>query len=119
MPHIGLHSQHRLINAPLDSGTEPVAAVADAGNYVFAQRVTRCWVTNQSANDYKFRANTGADDGDATTEASETTYDGLLTAGDTIDISLEGARDIKDVSIFYPAAENPGANKIRVMGLPN
>lgn len=109
-----LLSSKPLINAPLTTGTENQN---DAGNYVFSPAVVRCWVTNKTANKYNYRANTGADAATAATEASATVFDGYIRATETQEISWDGVREIRDVSIFYPTSEAPGSDNIRVMGL--
>lgn len=112
-----LLSQKALIRAPssgtVTSGTENEN---DAGNYVFDTRVLRCWITNKNSNRYVYRLNIDASP--STAQASPSSYDGVLEANATTEVSLGGDRDIKDVSIFYPTGQAPAANSIRVMGLP-
>ena len=103
-----LLSDKVLINAPLDSG---IAAAEDAANYLFATRtIGLCLIANDDDDVVYYRVH----DDPENNEASATVHDGIVPANDTVDISYEGVRAIKGVSIFFPTSS---AATVRVMGL--
>ncbi len=100
-----------MINAALDSGA---AAAGDAGNYLFPNWVTRCLVSNADLTAgkhvfYRVHPVPGSN------EASATVYDGIILGGETVEISLDGARSILGVSIWFLAASTPA---VRIQGMP-
>ncbi len=114
---ISLLNDKLMIAATLIDG---VLAPAHAANYRFRPDGTNNGIVrfalltnNNATGDIKFRINNNASTSGG--EATVTDYDGLISPGNTVDISFRGTRLIKDVSVFV----NAGATTIavRLVGL--
>lgn len=102
---MGLLSEAPMITASF----APAPAINTESVATFAQKVQLCLLTNRNDTALKYKVNSGV-------AISATSFDGIVPAHETLDLSYGGKRSVLSVRIFPEAG--PTANMIAVTGLP-